>query len=331
MLKIITFGSATWDAFSELYNRDYKIVNDDKFLTGQGLCFPLGSKVIIDNLNFFSGGGGTNSAATFASQGFETIYVGSVGSDGQGRMILEELQNIGVDISMIKRDKEKATAFSLILPTDQGKRTILAYRGACHFMEEREIPWAKIKKADWLYLAPLSGKLINLFGPIIDFAEKYNIKIAVNPSSSQIGMIKKKKGILRMIDLLVLNSEEAALLTGLAVGQEEKMVANIVKLLKGILVITKGDKGSLVSDKKNIFESAIVETTVRAQTGAGDAFASGFLSGLLKKNDIEYAIRLATLNAASCIAKVGAKEGLLKKGEDEGQPSVRIVKNSMIS
>jgi sugar/nucleoside kinase (ribokinase family) len=87
MNKIITFGSATWDAFSELRDKDYKIIESENFLTGKGLCFSLGSKIIIDELNFFSGGGGTNSAATFSRQGFETAYVGKVGNDDQGKII----------------------------------------------------------------------------------------------------------------------------------------------------------------------------------------------------------------------------------------------------
>jgi len=62
------------------------------------------------------------------------------------------------------------------------------------------------------------------------------------------------------------------------------------------------------------------------KTGAGDAFGSGFLSGLLQKNDIEYAIQLATANATSCIQKIGAKNGLLKKDEWGSWPKVKVRK-----
>ncbi len=330
MATIVTFGSATWDAFSELEKGDYRVIEDDKFLTKKAICFPLGSKVIIDKLNFFSGGGGTNTAATFAKQGFEVSYLGRVGNDGQGTMVLEELEEIGVDISMVVRDKERPTAFSLILPTPQGKRSILAYRGACHFMREETIPWSSIKKADWFYIAPLSGESVNLFKPLIKFAREQNIKIALNPSISQVEMIKNSdQSLLGDIDLLVLNNEEAALLTDSAINQEERMLKIILESLKGVLAITSGVRGALASDKENIFKAPIAPVTVRACTGAGDAFASGFLSGLLEKNDIEYAIRLAILNAAGCVSKVGAKEGLLKKGEAAEWPPLKIVKNKI--
>jgi len=53
------------------------------------------------------------------------------------------------------------------------------------------------------------------------------------------------------------------------------------------------------------------------RTGAGDSFASGFVSGFLQKNgDIEYAIQLAIANSTACLTKLGAKNGLLEKGED---------------
>ncbi len=83
MFDVITFGSATRDLF--LKSKDFKILKSNKFITGQGLCFNLGSKIYLDDLFFATGGGGTNTAATFVRQGFKTAYVGIVGRDAGGR------------------------------------------------------------------------------------------------------------------------------------------------------------------------------------------------------------------------------------------------------
>ena len=80
MYDIITFGSATQDITVNpkkltvlKYNKDFK--------TGEGICFPLGSKIDVQDITFTTGGGGTNTAATFVKQGFKTAFCGVVGTD----------------------------------------------------------------------------------------------------------------------------------------------------------------------------------------------------------------------------------------------------------
>ena len=91
MYDVVTFGSATWDLFLDL--EDFKVLKNDDFLTGEGLCFNLGSKVRIEEIDFFAGGGGTNTAVTFANQGLSVAYCGSVGKDFAGREIAEILES----------------------------------------------------------------------------------------------------------------------------------------------------------------------------------------------------------------------------------------------
>ncbi len=70
MYDIVVFGSATRDLFVK--SKEFKTLKNKKFITGQGLCFNLGSKIKIDELFFATGGGGTNAATTFANQGLKT-------------------------------------------------------------------------------------------------------------------------------------------------------------------------------------------------------------------------------------------------------------------
>ena len=91
-------------------------------------------------------------------------------------------------------------------------------------------------------------------------------------------------------------------------------------------MITKGKQGSIVSDGEYIFEAGIPPVLAKEATGAGDAYGSGFLSGLLKKNSIEYAIELATANSTSCTQKIGAKNGLLEENKWGSWPKVKVNK-----
>jgi len=327
MFDIITFGSATIDTFLKLRDKDYRISKDDRFSSGKAFCLPLGSKISIDDLKVSSGGGGTNTACTFSKQGFKVSYVGKVGNDKRGEELIEELKKNKIGTQFVKKDKNNPTAFSLILSSSIGERTALIYRGACHFMKKNDIPWGKIKKTKWFYLGPLSGESSQIFAPLVRFAKKNNIKVAANLGNSQISLGQRVlKPILSQLDVLILNREEASLLTKVSSKNEEEIIKKLSLFTKGIIVITKGKKGSVVSDGKYIFEAGIPPVLAVEATGAGDAYGSGFLSGLLSKNNIEYAIQLATANSSSCTQKIGAKNGLLPKSKWGIWPRIKVKK-----
>ena len=326
MFDIITFGSATRDNFLKLKKGNHQILNTNKFITGKGLCFSLGSKIELENLVISTGGGGTNAAATFALQGFKTAYAGKIGQDKRGEAVLEDLKKLGIDVCFVKKDKNLSTAYSAILCSEPGKANILVYGGACHFLTRKEIPFDKLK-ARWFYLAPLKKKLLDSFAPLVNYAKKNNIKVMANLSQEQIGMGNRKlKPILAKIDILSLNQEESSLLTGVPFKQEKKLFRKLDEMIKGIAIMTKGRGGVVVSDGKNIWSASSLSVPSIDVTGAGDAFSSGFLSGFIKTNDVSFAVKLGIANSVSCIQKIGAKNGLLKGTRSRYLKEVRVRK-----
>ncbi len=320
MFDIITFGSATRDTFVKIEKNSYKILSKDSLKNGNFFCFPLGSKIFIEEISVSTGGGGTNTACAFVNQGFKTAYCGKIGDDKRGEAILEDLKKFKINTSLVKKTKNYLTAYSIIFSLfsagqlKRAERTILLYRGACHFITKKDISFNRIKQAKWFYLAPLSGSAVVIFEPLVKFAKENNIKVASNLGKTQLELDKKiLNPILKQIDILILNLEEASLLSG--EKEEKKIIKKINQVFNGVLVITKGREGSIVYDGKKLYQAKAPAVSVVEKTGAGDAFASGFLSGLLKKNNLKYAIQLATANAISCIQKIGAKNGLLKKGQ----------------
>ncbi|MDD5589618.1 MAG: carbohydrate kinase family protein [Candidatus Portnoybacteria bacterium] len=319
MFDVITFGSATRDMF--VLSKDFKILDCGEFITGKGLCVPSGSKVYLEDVVFATGGGGTNAAATFANQGFKTAYVGKVGGDTGGQAIIEELKNLKVNTGFIVKADKLKTAYSVILSLPGAERTILVYRGACQDLNKNDISWRELKKTKWFYISGLSGKSAEIFEPIIDFAAENGIKIAVNPGESQIKMnLDRLQKILNKIDIFILNKEEATKLTCLPWNAEKEIFKQLDAWIKGIAVMTKGPDGVMVSDGREIYSAGIPKSKIIDRTGAGDAFGSGFVAGLmqaeekLKSEQIIHAIQLGTANATSTVQRFGAKNGLLKKG-----------------
>jgi len=311
---IITFGSAGRDIF--LNSKKFRAIKNKKFITGRGLCFSLGSKVRVDDIYFSIGGGGANAATTFALQGFKVAFCGMIGDDPAGEDVIRQLEAGKIDTNFVFKTKSKATNQSIIFSSSPKERTILVYRGAANELSERDIPWTELK-SKWFYLAPLSGQTAKSFGKLVDFARKNKIKVAVNPGNAQLTLPKKQlERILRKIDLLVLNQEEASLLTSIPFQKEIEIFKKTDALCPGITIMTKGPKGVVVSDGNYLYRADSLHPKAVEGTGAGDSFAAGFLSGFIqKKGDIEYAIQLAMANSAGCLGAVGAQKGLLKKSD----------------
>ena len=314
MYDVIALGSATQDIF--MSSRDFQTIESSKFITQRGLCVPLGSKMNIDKVDFAIGGCGVNSAITFARQGLKTAYLGLVGKDYPGEMIKKNLisQNISTDL-LIETDKYP-TAFSIILSLPGEDRSILKKLGACHEMTEGDINFDKIK-TKWIYAGSLSGESYKSLDTLFDFAVKNKIKIAASPvGQNQLGEgLERTRSLLDKIDILIVNQEEASRLTQINFNLEEDIFKILDEWVNGIVVMTKGPKGVKVSDGKYLYSAGIPKSDLVDRTGAGDAFSSAFLAGYIEKNDISYAIQLATANATAVLQEFGAANGLLKKGE----------------
>jgi len=314
MFDIITFGSATWDIYLKM-EKDH-LFKTDKVPSGAAVGFDLGAKIDINDMYFSFGGGGMNTAHTFKKQGFGVAYCGSVGSDIPGKEIISEMEKMGIGTEFVQKN-EKPTNNSIILLSPDNERTVLAYRGASEDLNKEEILWGDMSPS-WFYLAPLSGKLSSLTEDIVDFAKKNKIKVAINLGNSQIILGKEKlEPILKKADVLLLNLEEAALLTGVDKKDEMGIMRELNSIHPGINTVTKGPEGVLVSEEDILIEASSYKVKVVDKTGAGDAFGAGFISGLIKSNmDVEWAIKLGIANSISCIQIRGAINGLLEGSND---------------
>jgi len=309
MYDTITVGSATFDVFvntkSELIKIKTSSSEDDL------IAYPSGSKILIKELRFTTGGGGTNTAVSLARLGHKTAYLGSLGNDENGKKILDLLKKEKIDfIGVLSKE---ITGYSIILDSIEHDRTILTYKGANDKLRFSDINLKKLK-TKWFYFSSMISESFKTLEKLAEFAEKNNIKIAFNPSTY---LAKKGKNYLKKIltrtTILVLNNEEASLLVGK--NNIKIMLKKLCELGPRIAVITNGKKEINAYDGKNIYTMIPNKIKVVESTGAGDAFASSFLSGMIKKSNIEFALKLGLVNSESVIQHGGAKNKLLKYKE----------------
>ena len=201
------------------------------------------------------------------------------------------------------------TSYSVILDSIEHDRTILTYKGVMDSFKFKEINTNKLK-TNWFYFSALVGKSYNVLEKLAAHASKKEIKIVFNPSS-----YLAKKGsrflgkVLKNTHALILNKEEAELVVGS--GSIKDLLNKIIKTGPKIAIITDGKKGAYCYDGKQYLQIKAHGVKVVEATGAGDAFASGFTSGLIRGKDLKFCLQLGLANAESVIQHKGAKSKLL--------------------
>lgn len=305
MYDVITVGSATIDVFADSDSELIKIMTNHS--EEDLIAYPVGTKILITDIKFLTGGGGTNTAVSFSRLGLKTAYLGKLGNDDNGEMIHRSLKAEGIDF--VGARGKIQSGYSIILDSIEDDRTILTYKGANNNLEFSELNTKKLK-ARWFYFCAMVGKSYKTLEKLASFAKENGVLVAFNPSCyiAEKG-VDYLKHILERTDALILNKEEACFIVGR--NDPEKLCEHLHDLGPRYVVVTDGKRGAWASDGKKKYFVKPPDVKVKETTGAGDAFGSSFVAGLVKKDDVKFALELATANAISVIMNKGAKNDLL--------------------
>ncbi len=319
MFDIITFGAATQDVF--LRSKQMELHREHGIMEA---CFPFGAKIDVEEMLIETGGGGTNNAATFSRMArMKTAVVTSVGTDAPADDIIRAMKRDGISTEFIQRTDRDKTGFSVIILSGVAERTILTHRGASSMLSENKIPWSKIN-AQLFYVSGLSGNL-NLLRQIISRAKNTKAKVFMNPGGGELRLgLKKTAKLFSELDMIILNREETAALTGLPVKNLKGLVNGLRKICP-LSVLTDGRAGAYAITPNEVTHAAIIPVKRSNLTGAGDAFGSAFAASFIKNGDLRTALALGTINATAVVQQMGAKVGILKSW-----PSVREINSVKI-
>lgn len=306
---IITIGNATRDIF--LQNPHYPVLRNIPRQGETSFVLPIGAKIDIPTLVFATGGGASNAAATFANFGYRVAFLGKTGKDRRGEYVIEDMRERGIDTSLVYRDPTEPTAYSVILTAPHYGRTVLTHRSSSAALKKHFLP-LEWQQAQWLYVTSLGGN-VSLLRWILGVARKNRSAIMCNPGAPELRKRSMLLPILAQIAVVLLNREEGNQLAGTRGLGCGSVARRLAKLLPSIIVITDGKKGAVARAGQQLFQSGTHAVTHAVEwTGAGDAFGSGFLTGLLQtKGDVRAALHYGTANAESVLTEIGAKNGLL--------------------
>ena len=289
---VVCFGSAVVDALVE---------TDAKEVNGY-IMFPHECKMLVKNLCFEIGGGGTNTAVAFSRLGLRTGYIGKIGNDKNGGSVLDLLKNEKISF-LGKKISGKTSGFSVVLISKERHRSILTYKGINDTIESDDV---KNFETDWLYFSSMMKKSFRTQLALAKKFKKNGTKIAFNPSEYIIGK-EDLNPLLKICDILILNKEEAELLT-----KEKDKLKGIHNLGPKIVVITDERNAVYCYDGKKTYSINPPKVKIADKTGAGDAFSAGFVAGLIKNKPIDFCLNLGVKEAISTIKYLGAKNNLLR-------------------
>ncbi len=306
----IAIGDLITDAFIDLSDA---WVEDDNPEKKQELCMHFGEKIPYKHIDIIPAVGNSPNAAVAAHRlGISSALVSDCGNDMYGREQLQSLKKEGLSKPFIHVHKDMQSNYNLILRW-KAERTILVK----HQQYPYTLPHFNTPK--WLYLSSLAENSIPFHEKIGVYLKKHpGVKLAFQPGTFQIQLgYEVLKKIYEHTHIFFCNKTEAQKITESSETNIPTLLRNLHERGPSIVVITDGKNGAYVYDGHTTWHGPIYPDPKEPvdRTGAGDAFASTFVSALILGKSIEEALRWAPINSMSVVQYVGSKQGLLSQKE----------------
>lgn len=309
-MNVLVVGSSLIDLFLRLEESHIKT-------SGQSIELQLGDKIPtqIDKLTL--GGNGSNVSVGLARLGINTSFFTWLGDD----ILSKEIENtiLAENVKLLTDAVSgKTTGLSVIL--NFGKdRIILSH----HEVGDHNFDYKEETKPDVVYLTSIGDRWEETYQKVLDFCLEKNSALAFSPGTKQIEEFGDIiVSVLQKTKFLFVNRQEAEIIlkqTGLAGGDIKDIFSNLSSLGPKIISITDGANGAYaIAENGQMYKiSAIPTSSDINRTGAGDAYATGFMAAILQEKEIAQAMAWGASNAYSVMQKVGAQEGLLTKTQLE--------------
>ncbi len=316
---LITIGNAMVDVLSR---------TDDAYLAKQDAEYGMkkGSMNLVDadralalyddmkDSTQMSGGSAGNTMACFASFGGKGAYVGKVADDELGKVFINSLQDIGVDYRTVPLTEGPSTGRCMIMVTPDGERTMNTYLGAATELTPKDIEEDYIGKAQVTYLEGYlydPPQAMEAFIKAARAAHEAGRLVSLT-LSDQFCVDRHRQAfrdlVAHHVDILFANEDEL-----IALYEVETLDQALARVQKdcAISATTRGEKGSIIinSGKRYDITASPVKAVVDT-TGAGDAYAAGFLYAFTEKMSMEECGRYGSIAASEIIGQMGPRPSI---------------------
>ncbi len=307
-MDLIAIGESLRDVFYEI---DQATVNCSIDKERCLFCLEYAEKIPVKRVTKVPAAGNSSNAAVGASRlGLKSALVTWVGKDPAGDAIRTALTKDGVDSRYVKVDPKTPTSEATIL-NFEGERTQLLY------FEPRSYTIPKLVRTRSMYYSAMGTKHTSADRAVLKELERQpKTFFTFQPGTTHIasGLTASIKKLIARSDLFILNQDESHQLLGDGKKTVVYLLESFRKMGAKRVVITDGKNGADGFDGESFFHMPIFDGEPKERTGAGDSFAIGVTSALLKGKTFETALRWGTANSWSVVQEVGPQAGLLTTG-----------------
>ena len=307
-MKILGIGNAIVDVICKV---------NDQYLTENGLVKSTMKlvdedefKKILSTLKIeetVSGGSVANSIVGLSQLGNDVGFIGKINSDDLGQKYEEGLVDEKVKYFYKKKKEISPTGTCLILITPDAERTMVTFLGIAGKISEKDIDEKAIKESEMILLEGYlwdEGQPKSAFDKAMSLSNKKAMSL-----SDQFCVNRHKDNFLNLVnnklDITFANEQE---IKSLINAKNFEEVITFGKQLKKILIITRGEKGSIAIKNNEVTECESKKNLkIVDLTGAGDLFAAGFLHGYINSFSTKESLEKGTEMSSKIIQKVGAR------------------------
>ena len=307
-MKILGIGNAIVDVICKV---------EDDFLTKNNLTKSTMKlvdetefKKLLSNLKIeetISGGSVAKSIVGLAQLGNDVGFIGKVNEDDLGNKYEEGLKKENVKYFYSKKKEELPTGTCLILISPDSERTMCTFLGTAGKINENDVDVNAVKNSEMIFL---EGYLWDEGNPKKAFDKAIQNSKSAAMSLSDLFCVERHKVhfldlVKNKLDITFANEQE---ITSLIEAKNFNEIISFGKSLGKIIVITRGEKGSIAIKKDEVVECESKKNLKTVDlTGAGDLFAGGFLHGHVNKLSIKESLEKGTEMSSKIIQKIGAR------------------------
>jgi ribokinase len=267
------------------------------------LNLEIGHKVPVSQIYDSIGGNAYNITYGLSLLGINTALVASIGEDNLSNYIIDSINSLNLNTEYIVKTTNSAVNQSTILSIN-GERIVFSHH------QPKDYANLSLPISEWLYITSLSKGSETILENIITNSNDY--KLVFNPGSyllkNDMNLIHK---ILPKTKLLFVNKEEAQNIANTNDENIPNLIQELHNLGSKIVAITDGNNGAYVSNTENKLYLPARQVDKKETTGAGDAFAAGFLAAFIQNNqDINQALKWGIIQSSSVLREIGSVNGL---------------------
>ena len=307
-MKILGIGNAIVDVICKVndqYLLDINLTKSTMKLVDEDEFKNILSTLKIENT--VSGGSVANSIVGLSQLGNSVGFIGKVNDDNLGQKYEEGLIREKVKYFYKKKNESSPTGTCLVLITPDAERTMVVFLGIAGKISEKDIDEKVVKESEMTFLEGYlwdEGEPRTAFDKVMSLSEKKAMSL-----SDQFCVERHKENFLNLVknklDIIFANEQE---IKSLIDANSFEEVVTFGKQLGKLLVITRGEKGSIAIKNNEVIEcDSKSNLKIVDLTGAGDLFAAGFLHGFVNNFSTKQSLEKGTEMSSKIIQKVGAR------------------------